>query len=69
MDNIISGEGWKIILVYLKDSNVLSSSVEAHIEHVEKVLQLLRESGVTIKLRKCSFFQEKVEYLRHTSML
>lgn len=40
--------------------------MEAHVEHLEKVLGLLKESNVTLKLKKCSFFNSKVVHLFHT---
>ena len=38
---------------------------ETNLRHVEEVLRLLRRTDVTLKLRKCSFFQPKFDYLGH----
>ena len=42
-----------------------SKTEEEHIGHVDHVLRLLREAGVTLRLRKCRFFRTTVEYLGH----
>ena len=40
-------------------------TLKTHLRHVDEVLRLLRRTGVTLKIRKCSFFQPKVDYLGH----
>ena len=42
-----------------------SKTEEEHIGHVDHVLRLLREAGVTLRLSKCRFFRTTVEYLEH----
>ena len=37
-----------------------------HIKHVDEVLSVLRSAGVSLKLKKCKFFTNAVEYLGHT---
>jgi len=65
MDMILAGEKWQICLVYLDDVIVFSRSPEEHLQHLDEVLTLLGKAGVTLKARKCHFFQEEVEYLGH----
>jgi len=36
-----------------------------HVKDVNTVLHRLREAGVTIKLEKCTWFSDEVEYLGH----
>ena len=36
---------------------------------MDEVLRLLRRTGVTLKLRRCSFFQPRVDYLGHVITL
>lgn len=57
---------WKTALVYLDDVIIYSRTVEEHLTHVRTVLDLLKEAGVTLKLRKCEFFGRSVDYLGHT---
>jgi len=65
LDIILSGVRWQSCLIYLDDVIVFSTSVEEHLVHVNQVLTLLREAGVTLKLSKCRFFQPRVDYLGH----
>ena len=44
---------------------MFSKDAETHLRHVDEVLRLLQRIGETLKLRKCSFFQPKVDYLGH----
>jgi len=44
---------------------VYSKTEEEHIGHVDHVLRLLREVGVTLRLPKCRFFRTIVECLGH----
>ena len=60
---ILSGVRWQTCLIYLEDVIVFPKDAETHLRHVDEVLRLLRRTGVTLKLRKCSFFQPKVAYL------
>ncbi len=39
--------------------------MEEHIRHTDEVLGLLKEAGVSLKLKKCHLFQSKVDYLGH----
>ena len=51
--------------IYLDYFIVFSKDAETHLRHVDEVLRLLRRTGVTLKLRKCSFFQPKIDNLGH----
>ena len=62
---ILSGVRWQTCLIYLDDVILLSKDAETHLRHVDEVLGPLGRTGVTLKLRKCSFFQPKVDYLGH----
>jgi len=63
LDIILSGVRWKSCLVYLDDVIVQSNKLEDHIKHVDEVLTLLEEAGISLKLRKFEFFQRQVKYL------
>jgi hypothetical protein len=65
VDIVVSGVKWKTCLVYLDDVIVFSSSREAHMRHVDEVLTLLENSGLSLKLAKCQFFKDTVNYLGH----
>ncbi len=52
-------------LVYLDDVIAFSRTIEEHFEHLQDVLRLLEEAGVTLKLKKCQLFCDTVDYLGH----
>lgn len=52
-------------LVYLDEVTVFSKSVEQHVDHVSAVLSIFKDARVSLKLMKCSFFTDYVEYLGH----
>ena len=56
---------WKTCLVYIDDVIIFSNSVEEHLKHVDEVLSVLRTDGMTLKLKKCFFFVDSVDYLGH----
>lgn len=56
---------WQFVLVYLKDIVIHLENPEAHIKHVRHVFALLRNSGLTIKLKKSEFFSNSIKYLSH----
>jgi Reverse transcriptase (RNA-dependent DNA polymerase) len=65
IDIILPGVKWKTCLVYLDDVIVFSGSRSAHLAHVAEVLTLLGNAGLSLKLKKCHFFSETVDYLGH----
>ncbi len=65
LDMVLSKYKWKTCLVYLDDVIIYSKTVKDHINHVDEVLTCLREAGITLKISKCSFFSDKIEYLGH----
>ena len=65
VDMILSSVRWQTCLVYLDHVIVFSRNVQEHLNHVNEILTLLRNAGVTLKLKKCDFFRNKVNYLGH----
>jgi len=53
------------VLVYIDDILIHSESAAEHLQHVRKVLQVLKDANLVVKLKKCSFNRTKVEYLGH----
>jgi Reverse transcriptase (RNA-dependent DNA polymerase) len=54
---------WKTCVVYLDDVIVFSSDRKAHLAHVAEVLTVLGNAGLSLKLHKCRFFAETVNFL------
>ena len=65
LDIILSGVRWKTCLVYIDDVVIFWKTEEEHSAQVSHVLTLLEEAGVKLKLKKCFFFHQRVEYLGH----
>jgi hypothetical protein len=55
----------KFLLVFFDDIIIYSKSCEDHVQHVDKVLQLLKEQQLYAKPSKCFFGVKEVEYLGH----
>ncbi|KAL4355503.1 hypothetical protein GQ457_06G006870 [Hibiscus cannabinus] len=53
----------KFVLVFLDDILVFNKSWPEHLSHLQQVLSKLQEHSFVAKQSKCSFGQEKVEYL------
>ena len=51
--------------IFVGDILVYSETGEEHEEHIQLVMQVLREQQLYSKLRKCSFYQGEIHYLRH----
>jgi hypothetical protein len=55
----------KFVLVFFDDILIYNKSWEEHVQHVDKVLQLLEEQQLYAKPSKSSFGVQEVEYLGH----
>ncbi|KAH9697420.1 Endonuclease [Citrus sinensis] len=55
----------RFVVVYLDDIVVYSTTLEEHAQHLRQVLQVLRDNELFLKLEKCSFAQQEVEFLGH----
>ena len=55
----------KFVIVFFVDILVYSSSLTAHVNHLEQVLFRLQEHQFYVKLSKCLFCQEAIDYLGH----
>nr|GFB27918.1 uncharacterized protein [Tanacetum cinerariifolium] len=48
-----------------KTTCVTSHTLEEHVLHLKQVFQVLRDNELYVKLEKCSFAQDEVEFLGH----
>lgn len=55
----------KCVLVFVDDILIYSKSLEEHVQHLQTMLSILREHQLLIKHSKCTFAQQKLEYLGH----
>ena len=65
LDIALAGYKWQTCLVYLDDVIVFSESEEDHIRHLREVLIVLKDTGMSLNLKKCSFFTKHIKYLGH----
>lgn len=65
MNQVIQSCLRKFVLVFFDDILVYSKCWEDHKLHLQLVLELLRKHVLYAKKSKCSFGQERVEYLGH----
>ena len=50
---------------YVDDMTVFSDEWKLHLEHLTKYLQRVRECGLTLNLKKCSFAQSHIKFCGH----
>jgi hypothetical protein len=55
----------KFVLVFFDDTLIYNKSWEDHVQHVDRVLQLLEAEQLYVKPSKCFFGVNEVEYLGH----
>jgi hypothetical protein len=66
MNSILEPFLRKFVIVFMDDILIYSSTLQDHAQHIKGVLQLLREHKFYVKLSKCEFAKEELEYLGHT---
>lgn len=55
----------KICVVYLDDILIFSTTLEEHMQSLEKVFKKLQENNLKIQADKCSFMKRDTEFLGH----
>ena len=58
-------DGQAFVSVYIDDILIYSRSLEEHITHLRLVLERIKDAGLKLKLSKCAFVRQEVEYLGH----
>ncbi|KAJ1194909.1 hypothetical protein NDU88_004194 [Pleurodeles waltl] len=53
----------RIAVVYIDDILIFSDNLQEHISHVRSILTRLQENHLYVKLEKCAFHVERVEFL------
>ncbi|CAM4601408.1 unnamed protein product [Lepidochelys olivacea] len=64
VDGLLAGLG-EYAVAYLDDVAIFSDSWADHLEHLQKVLEHIREAGLTVKAKKCQIGLNRVTYLGH----
>ena len=65
MQGILAPYLWLFCLVYIDDIVVFSKSYEEHITHLDKVLEAIEKSGITLSPNKCHLFYGSILLLGH----
>ena len=63
MDNLL--QGIKGVSVYIDDILISGSTVEEHLQTLDKVLERLKTAGLRPNKSKCFFLRPWIEYLGH----
>ena len=62
IDITLSGLQSDRILAYMDNIVIFSKTFEGHLENLEQIFQRLRSSGISLKLSKCVFASEQVNF-------
>ena len=65
MEKALRGLIGAICFVYLDDIIIFSDEERNHLEHVQMVIDRLKEFNLKVKLEKCKIAQQRIEYLSH----
>jgi hypothetical protein len=65
MNNLFAPMLRKYVLVFVDDILIYSKSLEEHIQHLQEVFMILKDNKFLLKLSKCSFAQQSLEFLGH----
>jgi len=66
MNQIFASLLRKHVLVFMDDVLIYSKSLEEHVLHLTQVFQILDNHHFLVKLSKCEFAKQELEYLGHT---
>jgi hypothetical protein len=67
MNTVLADFLRKFALVFFDDILIYSTSMEAHVNHLREILQVLKDNKLYAKFSKCSFAQKEIEYLGHVN--
>ena len=65
MNNILSNYLDCFVVVFIDDILIYSKNKQEHEEHLNIVLQVLREQKLYAKFNKCDVFKDMIQYLEH----
>jgi hypothetical protein len=66
MNSVFMLELYKFVVVFIDDILVYSKNEDEHTEHLDIVLQRLRDHRLYAKLSKCEFWLKEIKFLGHT---
>ncbi|CAH2207715.1 jg2951, partial [Pararge aegeria aegeria] len=63
INNILGNARFKEAFAYMDDVIIPSKTIEEGFQRLISTLELFRKAGLTLKLSKCNFFKESIDYL------
>ena len=66
MDMTLSGLAIERILAYVDDICLFSATFSEHMEQLTLVLERLSQSGLALKLSKCHFARDRIDFLGYS---
>jgi hypothetical protein len=63
MNDILCDFLQKYVIAYLDDVCIYNRTLEEHLEHLSLVLQRFKEEGLKLRLKKCFFGLQEMEYI------
>ncbi len=69
MEQVLRGlnpeDGPDFVFAYMDDVLIYSETLEEYLQHLSLVLKTVTKAGLKLKLSKCKFLRQEVEYLGH----
>ena len=63
MNRVFHNELDEFVIVFLDDILVFSKSLEEHVTHLRRVLEILKKESLFARSEKCTFFVQEIDYL------
>src|SRR6266498_731095 len=63
MTKVLGPYLYEFVMVYLDDIIIFFQTMDEHLQHMRKVLEVLRQAGLKLKLEKCEFAKRQLKYL------
>lgn len=64
----LSTAKWQYASLYLDDIVIFSEKAKVRFEHTRSIFCLLKETGVTLQVKKCDFSTNRIDYLGHMTI-
>lgn len=63
MHHVLGGLESEHVLIYLDDCLILTSSLDKHLETIEKMIYCFKNAGLILRPYKCHFFLDNINFL------
>ncbi|HYN44668.1 MAG TPA: reverse transcriptase domain-containing protein [Candidatus Limnocylindrales bacterium] len=65
MDTVLGNMRFKFCIPYIDDIIIYSQTFEEHINHLKQVFEQFRKFGLFVKMSKCEFCMDRMDFLGH----